>query len=86
MNKVWYLITCADLNNGEPGKIILTNGEEAVYCSHYAALADLRVRIGAIWNSDDHLELALFGDSLRDSHRIQAGDGLRVLVKGESAP
>ncbi len=79
-------ITRTDLKNGEPGKIMLSYGVEAVYCSHDAAVADLRGRIGAFWNSDDHLELALFSDSLRDSRRIHAGDGLRVLVKGESAP
>jgi len=55
-------------------------GLEARVCGHYAELAGVGT-LGALWNSDDHLELALFGQSAAARHGLKAGQPVRVFLK-----
>ena len=76
-------ITQNDLGAERPMAITLGNGETVRYCSHYAEMAATPEQIAAIWNSDGHLELALYGASLRQLRNLAAGEPVRVtLAKG----
>ncbi len=73
-------ITRSDLGAAMPQAITLGSGEEARFCSHYAELEETPQRIGAIWNSDDHLELAMYARSLRRERNLAAGGRVRVAL------
>ena len=68
------------LNNRTVDRVGLMNGTQARFCSHYSEVAGGN-DMGAIVNSDGLLELALFGESLYESGRIQLGDNIKVLLK-----
>ena len=70
-------ITQTDLDSAVPSAITLAGGQSAQICSHYAE-AESPGQIAAIWNSDGHLELALYGASLRDRHNLTTGERVRV--------
>ncbi len=61
-------------------RIFLRTDLEVLPCEHYAQLAG-KGRIGGLWNSDGRLELALFGESLRDRLSLKAGEPVKVLLK-----
>ena len=63
-----------------PAAVTLGNGETARYCSHYAEMAATPEQISAIWNSDGHLELALYGASLRQLRNLAAGEPVQVAL------
>lgn len=71
-------ITRDHLGPREPARVVLGAGVEARPCTHYAALAGRPGQPGALWNSDGHLELALYGDSLQARRGLQPGDPVRV--------
>jgi S-adenosylmethionine hydrolase len=57
-------------------------GLEARPCTHYAELAGSDV-VGALWNSDGHLELAQFGQPLAARRGLLPGQPVRVVLKGD---
>ena len=60
--------------------ISLKNTHQARFCDHYGELAG-QTAIGGVVNSDGFLELALYGQSLRDHLELESGDPVRVLLK-----
>lgn len=73
-------VASQDLEGRIVERVILSSGVEAVLCDHYAQLAG-GDRIGALFNSDGRLELALYGQPLRLRHNLKAGDSVRVLLR-----
>ena len=71
-------ISQSDLSAAVPEAVTLGNGEEAFFRGHYAEMAASPERIAAIWNSDGRLELALYGQSLRQSRGFETGERVRV--------
>jgi S-adenosylmethionine hydrolase len=63
-------------------RVVIQPGLEARVCNHYAELAGSGVP-GALWNSDGHLELALFGQSMAARHGLQPGQVIRLFFKGQ---
>ncbi len=74
-------ITPAHLGGAAPRRVLLASGEEARPCGHYAELAGTPDEVGAIWNSDGHLELAIYGASLQKSRGMRVGEGVRVVLE-----
>ncbi|MEE8396960.1 MAG: SAM-dependent chlorinase/fluorinase [bacterium] len=74
-------ITVEDLAGKSAGRVMLGAGEEAQWATHYAAMAKNPGCPAAIWNSDGHLELALFGGSLKNDRRIRAGERVAVSLR-----
>ncbi|MCZ6473696.1 MAG: SAM-dependent chlorinase/fluorinase [SAR324 cluster bacterium] len=64
------------------GRVQLASGESVRWCSHYGELAQAPDVVGALWNSDGHLELALYGDSLRDRRALVVGERVRLALNG----
>lgn len=73
-------ITQNDLGAAMPSAVTLGNGEDVRYCSHYAEMAATPEQITAIWNSDGHLELALYGRSLRQLRNLAVGEPVQVAL------
>jgi hypothetical protein len=69
------------VGNRNVERVIVQAGLDVRLCGHYAELAGSGA-IGALWNSDGCLELAMFGQSLAERHGLKAGDPVRVLLKG----
>jgi len=69
-----------DLENRPIDRVFLQTGVEAKLCEHYAQLAGTG-RLGALWNSDGRLELALYEQSLRERLGLEAGDPVRVILR-----
>ncbi len=67
------------LPEAEGAGVLLPDGVEAEFCGHYSALAAKPGRPGALWNSDGHLELALFADSLQARFGLSPGAEVRLL-------
>jgi S-adenosylmethionine hydrolase len=74
-------ITRAQLGESPVERVVLASGEQAAPCSHYGQLAEQPERVAAIWNSDGHLELALYGRSLRDERKLRVGEWVRVMLQ-----
>lgn len=74
-------ITPAHLDGAAPSRVLLASGEEARPCGHYAELAGTPEQVGAVWNSDGHLELAIYGASLRKSRDMRVGERVRVVLE-----
>ena len=74
-------ITPAHLGGAAPRRVLLASGEEARPCGHYAELAGTSDEVGAIWNSDGQLELAIYGASLQKSRGMRVGEGVRVVLE-----
>lgn len=62
-------------------RVVVQPGLEARMCNHYAELAGSGT-VGALWNSDGYLELALFGQSLAERLGLKTGHPVRLLFKG----
>jgi hypothetical protein len=76
-------ITNVERNQLEPGaieRVLLPRGVEARPCDHYAQLAGSG-RVGAFWNGDGLLELALFQESIALKLGLKPGDPVRVILK-----
>jgi len=61
-------------------RVVVKPGLEARLCDHYADVAGSST-VGALWNSDGHLELAVFGQSAAARLGLQPGDPVRLLFK-----
>lgn len=73
-------ITQLDLAPATPLEITLGSAGSARLCHHYAEIAESPGQIAAIWNSDGHLELALYGQSLRERHNLKTGERVQVTL------
>jgi len=62
-------------------RVVVQPGLEVRMCDHYAELAGSGI-VGALWNSDGYLELALFGQSLAERLGLKIGHPVRLLFKG----
>ena len=62
-------------------RVQIRDGLEARPCGHYAELAG-SASVGALWNSDGYLELAMFGQPLTERHAVKAGHLVRLVLKG----
>jgi len=61
-------------------RVVVQPGLEARLCDHYAEVAGSGA-VGAVWNSDGHLELAVFGQSAAARLGLKPGDPVRLLFK-----
>jgi S-adenosylmethionine hydrolase len=73
-------ISRADLENRPIDRVFLQSGIEAKLCEYYAQLAGTG-RVGAVWNSDGRLELALFEQSLKERLGLDVGEPVRVILR-----
>jgi len=60
--------------------IYLADGAEVQYIGYYAELAG-STGLGAIFNSDGRLELALYGESAQRRFNLRVGQKIRVLLR-----
>lgn len=71
-------------------RVVVQPGLDARMCDHYSELAGSGQgsgpggmgAVGALWNSDGYLELALFGQSLAERLGLKIGHPVRLLFKG----
>jgi S-adenosylmethionine hydrolase len=49
-------------------------------CASYGDLADARGKLGALWNSDGHLELFIWSGSARDDLNVRRGTPVRIFL------
>lgn len=61
-------------------RVFLASGQEVMLCDHYAQIAGAQ-RPGALFNSDDLLEIALYGDSAHERLHLREGESVRVLLR-----
>jgi len=73
-------ITQASLTafTGRPLARIEAGGREALACARYADLEGLAGALGALWNSDGHLELFTYRGSAREAARLARGAPVRA--------
>jgi S-adenosylmethionine hydrolase len=61
-------------------RVVVQPGLDARLCDHYAEVAGSGT-VGALWNSDGHLELTVFGQSAAARLGLRPGDPVRLLFK-----